>query len=282
MQHYSRQRQSATFGEDTGGYAEPGAVRFQGGRQPARNARHTRETAVQRYTTTQQRLNRGSHEEEDLDGDDGGPARFPRSAIRYDTARAPIPPGPYIRGSTQLNVSYAAPPGAGQRPARAALLQSSPDELVPQRPHRRGTVQVHWLLFVGIALMLMIAGWLAFTDLGALWQTHQDDSTYGNPRIFQTDAVVGHGDSNSNPSHFIALNLKGDIVVIEIPGGNVKNARSYPITTLPGNQNNPPVKLVFQDLNHDGKVDMLVQIGDPPNTITFMLFNNGTQFVGKL
>jgi hypothetical protein len=154
-------------------------------------------------------------------------------------------------------------------------------EEIEAPPRTRPKPKLHYLVFVGVGLLLMLAGYMAFSDLGTWWQNHQDDATYGNPRTFQIDAVVGHGDSNSNPSHFIALNLKGDIVVIEIPGGNVKNARSYPITTLPGNQGNPPARLVFQDFDHDGRIDMLVQIGDPPTTITYMLFNNGTQFIGK-
>ncbi len=31
------------------------------------------------------------------------------------------------------------------------------------------------------------------------------------PRTFQVDAVVGHNDSATNPSHFIAMNLNGRI-----------------------------------------------------------------------
>lgn len=83
-------------------------------------------------------------------------------------------------------------------------------------------------------------------------------------------------------SHFIALNLHGSIQVIEEPGDDVSKARSYEITVVPDNQGNPPVKLVFQDLNGDGKLDMLVEIGDPGSFVTIMLFNNGSQFVPKL
>ena len=154
-------------------------------------------------------------------------------------------------------------------------------EEVKEQPRTHRRLKPHWLVFLGVGLLLMLAGYMAFSDLGSWWQTHQDDTAFGNPRTFQIEAVVGHGDSNSNPSHFLALNLKGAIVVIEIPGGNVKKAISYPITTLPGNQGNPSVRLIFQDFDHDGKIDLLVQIGDPPTTITYMLFNNGTQFVGK-
>src|SRR5579859_7374044 len=129
----------------------------------------------------------------------------------------------------------------------------------------------------------MIVGWVGFSDLGTWWQSKQDDWTYGqNPRIYQTDAVVGHGDSSTSPSHFIGLNLGGKIIVIELPGGDASKARSYIITTVQGNEGNPPVKVSFQDLNDDGKLDMIVTIGDPRSSFTVMLFNDGTQFVSKL
>ncbi len=141
----------------------------------------------------------------------------------------------------------------------------------------------HFLVFIGIAMLIMILGWIAFSALSTWWQGKLDDWTFGqNPRTYQTDAVVGHSDSPSNPSHFIALNLHGTIIVIELAGGDASKARSYIITTLPGNSTNPPVKVSFQDLNSDGKLDMFIQIGDPGSVVTFILFNNGQQFAPKL
>ena len=150
------------------------------------------------------------------------------------------------------------------------------------QPGYRRRVQIHWFVFAGVALLLMIAGWMAFSSIGVWWQTHQDDVAFGNPRTFQIDAVVGHGDSSTSPSHFIAENLKGQIIVVEFPGGDVSKARSYAVTTIPGNDANPPVRLAFQDINHDGKLDMVILIGDPGATVTIFSFNNGTQFVSKL
>lgn len=129
----------------------------------------------------------------------------------------------------------------------------------------------------------MILGWIAFTVLGSWVQAKADDWTYGqNPRHYDIDAVVGHSDSSSSPTHFIGMNLRGTIMVIELPGGDASKARSYTITTVPGNDSYPPVRLSFQDINHDGKLDMLIQIGDPGSVVTIMLFNNGQQFVSKL
>ncbi len=152
----------------------------------------------------------------------------------------------------------------------------------PKVTHSIEVRRLHWMLWVGVALFIMIAGYLAVSALGSWWQHHQDDATYGNPRTFQTDAVVGHGDSNSQPSHFIAINLKGQVIVAELPGGDVTKAISYQITTVPGNDSNPPVTLKFTDLNGDGKLDMEVLIGDSPNVVTMFLFNNGSRFVSKI
>jgi hypothetical protein len=110
----------------------------------------------------------------------------------------------------------------------------------------------------------------------------QNDWTFGKQRHFEINAVVGHLDSQTNPSHFTAENTNGEIIVIELPGGNVSKAKIYQIETVPNNTGNPPVKLSFQDMNGDGKPDMLVAIGDGSATLYITLWNNGSEFVSKL
>jgi len=92
-------------------------------------------------------------------------------------------------------------------------------------PPRRFTA--HWLFFVGVGMLVSITLWVGLQMLGAWWSQHQLDATYGTPRTYQADAVVGHADSTDHPSHFIVLNLKGRVVIIELPGGNVAHARIY-------------------------------------------------------
>ena len=204
----------------------------------------------------------------DIDGNgDVWPPPLPSSTRRYDVDNNGVP----LR-QRRVDYYHNTPLVSRRQPAEREAPEPTP----------RRRVQVHWLVFVGVGLLLMIAGWMAFSSLGAWWQTHQDDTTFGNPRTFQIDAVVGHSDSSTSPSHFIAENLKGQIIVVEFPGGDVSKARSYNITTIPGNDANPPVRLSFQDINHDGKLDMVILIGDPGATVTIFSFNNGTQFVSKL
>lgn len=146
-------------------------------------------------------------------------------------------------------------------------------------PRRR----MHPLLWIGIFGICLVLGWIALNSVTSWYQGVQNDWTYGKDRHFEINAVVGHNnDSAAHPSHFTAENNNGQIIVIELPGGNVSKAKIYQIEQIPGNTGNPPVKLAFQDVNGDGKPDMIVMIGDGNAIIYLTLLNNGTQFVSKL
>ncbi|MEO8971872.1 MAG: hypothetical protein ABI406_09780 [Ktedonobacteraceae bacterium] len=120
----------------------------------------------------------------------------------------------------------------------------------------------HWLVFVGGAMLVMVLGWVVLSMFASWWQVTQDDWHYGRPRTYQVDAVVGHNDSPTNPSHFIALNLNSHIEIIEFPGGDATKARVYIGPTLIGpGQDLAPATLDFRDVNGDGKVDMIVNVG---------------------
>jgi hypothetical protein len=110
------------------------------------------------------------------------------------------------------------------------------------------------MLMIVIALMVipLLLNW---------WQVNLDNWRYGTPRTYQADAAVGHADSITNPSHFIALNLNQHIEVIEFPGGNPSHAKVYLGPTLLGShQELVVVTLTFKDINGDGKPDMLINL----------------------
>jgi hypothetical protein len=112
-------------------------------------------------------------------------------------------------------------------------------------------------------MLTMLVGWVLLTMLANWWQVTQDDWHYGRPRTFQTDFVVGHNDSPSNPSHFIAVNLNRRVLIIELPGGDSSKARIYSGPILIGQgQDLAPVTLSFQDVNANGVVDMIVNVQD--------------------
>jgi hypothetical protein len=128
-------------------------------------------------------------------------------------------------------------------------------------------------IIVGMLLMALLA--FVLSSLGSWWQLHQDDVTYGRPRTFQMDAVVGHNDSPANPSHFIFLNLNRHVEIIELPGGDGTHAHIYIGPTLFGDgQDLTPITGEFRDVNGDGKPDMIVHIQDQ----RLVFINTGTQF----
>jgi hypothetical protein len=64
--------------------------------------------------------------------------------------------------------------------------------------------RAHPLLLLGLGMILMLVLWTLLTLAVNWWNITWDDIHYGRPRTFQVDAIVGHNDSSSNPSHFIA------------------------------------------------------------------------------
>lgn len=188
----------------------------------------------------------------------------------------------YRSGNTQY-YAHAGPPPVPPRARRTAQQQipqraaSQERNTEPHAAHPRNLRrQFHWLFWVGIALVVMIVGYVGINAFGTWWTNHQNDATYGYPRTFQMNAVVGHGDSPAHPSHFIAVNLNRRILVIEIPGGNISKSIIYAAGELVGNgQDLTPVTLTFQDVNGDRRPDMLVHVSDQP----MIFLNNGSRFV---
>lgn len=218
--------------------------------------------------------------------DDVWPTRMPNSSRRYQSIPDVRTETARRQGDAQLNTDQRYYASGNSRQSRAVIpsrrtatqtglpvVQSSrqrsvyTDDLPPLNYTRRVSsmqgFNFHWLVFVGIAMFIMIIGWVAFNALGSWWQTTQDDWHYGRPRTFQTDAVVGHNDSSSNPSHFIAVNLNRHVLIVELPGGDATKARIYSGPILIGQgQDLAPVTLSFQDVNGDGLLDMIVNVQD--------------------
>ncbi|SRR6266566_2061094 len=215
------------------------------------------------------------------------PPRLPTSARRYTVGYDLADEEVIEQGNQRFHIRYVdiprrqsqlPPPPTRQRPRQQAISEDG-----EQGRETKQKRKVHWLVFAGLALLIMIVGWTAINLFATWWQMHTDDVMYGNPRTFQLDAVVGHNnDLPTSPTHFIALNLHDKIIVVEIPAGEISKSRSFAITTLTQGSALTPVTIELRDVNADGKPDLLVHIGDPGNVFTVILFNNGTQFVSKL
>ncbi len=182
----------------------------------------------------------------------------------------PMPDGVlYRQGNEHIYVHHSPPP-------RRASRSQQPAPTTYARPAPQARRRFHWAFWVGLVALVMIVGYVGLGAVGSWWHTQSNDSTYGRPRTFQIDAVVGHSDSLAHPSHFIALNLNRHVIVIELPGGTVSNAVIYTGPILLGDgQDLTPVTLSFADVNGDGRPDMALHILDQQ----IIYLNNGTRFV---
>ena len=109
-----------------------------------------------------------------------------------------------------------------------------------------------------LAIIAVLVGRLLIGWIGNVW----NDLHYGYPRTYQMNAVVGHHDSVAHPSHFLALNLNGQMEVIEFPGGDVAQATVYVVASLSGPQAAlVPVTLHFVQNPQTHHPDMVVTFG---------------------
>ena len=128
-------------------------------------------------------------------------------------------------------------------------------------------------VLIGSVVTILLV--MVLSALGSWWITYQNDLHYGRPRTSQLDAVVGHYDSAAHPTHFIFLNLNRHVEIIEISGGDDKHSHIYSGPTLYGDgQDLTPVTGQITDVNHDGKPDLIVHIGDQQ----IVYINDGTTF----
>lgn len=161
------------------------------------------------------------------------PALAPKSAVRS----RPV----------ALDVASEVPPWIA-RASRTTATRSSPVPRGLISGSRLGLVP----LGLGMLLMLLVV------VLGQWVQTASDDLHYGRPRTFQMDAFVGY-ETGSTPSHFIALNLQGQIEIIELPGGDATHARMYVGPHLYGEGSDlVPVTLRFVEGAQPHHPDMLI------------------------
>jgi hypothetical protein len=177
----------------------------------------------------------------------------PRSTLRHR------PIDPFVAKSEAPRVPRASRTSTPQK--RVAPITTAGD--IPAWKHAGATSRSHprpeRMGFVGIGMLVAVALFLLGQWLIGWTGTTWDDLHYGRPRTYQVDAVVGQSDSVAHPSHFIALNLKGQVEIIELPGGDASHAKIYLGPRLYGpHADLVPVTLQFVDRRHDHHPDMLV------------------------
>ena len=86
-------------------------------------------------------------------------------------------------------------------------------------PKRTATASHTWLIYLVLGMLCAcLLLWLG--QIVVNWgQNLSDDLRYGRPRTTNVDHFVGH-ETGHTPTHFVALNLSGQVYIIEIPGGS--------------------------------------------------------------
>jgi len=221
----------------------------------------------------------------------GFPAQFPAvQERRQDTYRRPVRTDDVDEdalyetrspNSTRRYAPPAAPPRTVMRvthhhvPPRASLRQAptQDEQDIPAKPLAapRQRPRVHWLVPVGVGMVLMLVLSLAGSAVYAWGVDQYNTLHYGYPRTFQYDANVQHG----GMSHFIVVNLHGHVFMTEILASDPGNTKIYvgPVITGAG-ADREPVTISFQDMNKDGRPDMLLKVG----TTVYLWLNTGQEF----
>lgn len=131
------------------------------------------------------------------------------------------------------------------------------------------------MLVMGIGMACTVGLIVGLSSLSSWWHVYQDDLRYGRPRTDQFNAVVGHGDSASNETHFVIINLNRHIQIIEIPAGDPAKIRMFNGPTLVGDgQDLTPAWGETKDANGDGKIDLVVHVLDQQ----LIYLNDGSTF----
>ncbi len=177
------------------------------------------------------------------------------TTLRARRAKSAVPP-----------VTKPAAPASQSAPVPSVTLPA------PARRVRMG--KPGWLMVLGVLIVLALAVLFQQVIMPALGWT-QDQWHYGDSRITQIDANVGHGGT----SHFLALYTHGNIVILEIPLDQPNLYHVYTLTGFISASGTPVILLTVQDINHDGKPDLLVQVEG--SSFEEVLFNTGSSFAAN-
>lgn len=180
--------------------------------------------------------------------------QLPRSAVRH----RPI-------ASDAINTQAKTPRASRARQHHEPHTTGGP----PSASKTRGPWLVYLVLGGLLAIMLL---WLGQMLLGWVG-TVSDDIHYGRPRTTQVDHAVGH-ETGHTVSHFIAVNLNGQVYVIEIPGGSPNTSRLLvgPHLVGPGTDL-APITLSFVGDPHTP--DLVVSV----DGVQMTFHNTGTSYV---
>ncbi|HZO75393.1 MAG TPA: hypothetical protein VFB60_24535 [Ktedonobacteraceae bacterium] len=180
----------------------------------------------------------------------------PRSGLRHRPIGTTSETVPITPRSSRLGRKQHEPHTSGGLPSTA------PAKGATSKPEARSYPHAHPLVLVGLAMTTTMILMIGLQIALSVATTVYNDVRYGRPRTYQVDAVVGHNDSAAHPTHLVAMNLGGHIVVLEIPGGDASHARMLVGPTLSGDGADlVPVTLQLVDRQGNHQPDLLVRCG---------------------
>ncbi|HEU5226942.1 MAG TPA: hypothetical protein VFU49_03945 [Ktedonobacteraceae bacterium] len=200
------------------------------------------------------------------EGEDGYLPEFPTQPfhVTLPKGRAPIPPRqsrahrPCQRIRMTEDHNEAAPSSAPPSPPRNVPRGLLSWCMTASSPH---------LLPLGVGMLVMLALIVLWTSAVSGW--HQIDLQwhYGDSRITQADYAVGHGGT----SHFVALYLDGQAIVIEFPhNGDATQMHLYAHRYY---QHDSSHRLVHLSRTSLSEHDVLL-VSTDGITVPFVLYNN--------
>ncbi len=112
-------------------------------------------------------------------------------------------------------------------------------------------------LLVAMLAIYVLVGWVV--NWG---QVRLDDLRYGRPRTMHLSGFVGRAEeAYGQPTHFIAMNLNRQVVVLELPGSDPTQVRSWPGPYLFGaHEDLTPVIIDLADVDGDGLPDVVLNV----------------------
>jgi hypothetical protein len=197
---------------------------------------------------------------DDEDDDALYETRLPNSTRRYAAPATQPPPRTVMRVTRHQGLpptQYAHAPTTYEQPEQTPVHQ------------RKGGI--HLLVYVGVAMLCMLVGWIVLSSLAQWVQLQRDNWQYGVPRTFQIDADVRHGGMN----HFTVENLQGHILIYEVQLTDMAKPHLYVGPTFSGAGTElQPATISFEDINGDGYPDMIITVGNG----RYILMNDHSAF----
>jgi len=206
------------------------------------------------------------------EGEDGYLPEFPTQPFRFVPPKgcSPVPPR-----TKRQRVSQALPDRQQHQDHSCQRVRRTEDQPAAPAPAPKKPflLQQHpwgsFLVGMILCLMLFLVGQQVVIPFVI---ATSDQWHYGDARLSQLDADVGHGGT----SHLIASYYHGHIVVIEVLVSHPQDNRVYLLSGFRDLPTPPVLTLSVQDVNGDGKPDLLIKIEG--TALQAVLFNAGKTF----